>query len=542
MKESLHFAGLPGRIPAQCNSALHWAWEPVRLDSERARALRASLQASRDTQPEPWPEMERFTAQLRERLAAAVEGDTTAFWRLLWDLQFDPQTGHAQVPRLDDDVLLFPGVTVLGEGGDNALRAAGLHYVTVERDRAASWLGTDRFDWSAWAGYLALAALDTPGRLDDVPSDAWASWVGALVWFPAVPVNAGDRNRKQRMLSLAAQHAPGALAAAAARLVRGDLARGHSPLELQLIDPGWAPALADVLVALLDEVAVAVLHVPAEVDPVRRQEEASTPGITHESSGTESTAVPEVVTLAATTDAQAAALDAWETLLRLLLSTSNDRAIAAARDALGAAKDGERQRRLAVLAGRMLLQVDAPTYWSEAKAAIGRDRGFSRELALACAKDRMDGLDLQSLDEAGLTEVYRWLAELFDPADDVVPEGVHVVSAKEAARHWRDTVLRELAQRATRAAVSELAKLAADFPHRLDIAASLLVASGGAQAIAWSPPSPERVAQLLGDARRRLVRSTAELATLLEDTLADIAADLPAHGELLWDRQPATRR
>jgi len=117
-----------------------------------------------------------------------------------------------------------------------------------------------------------------------------------------------------------------------------------------------------------------------------------------------------------------------------------------------------------------------------------------------------------------------------------------MVSPEEAARHWRDTVLRHLAQRATSAAVSELVKLAADFPDRLDIAASLLIARGGVQANAWSPPSPEQLAQLLSDARRRVVRSTAELATLLQETLAAIAADLPAHGELLWDRQPATRR
>jgi hypothetical protein len=521
---------------------LRWIWEAVRLDSERAHMLRQSFLATRDTESEPWPELERFTARLREQLAAVVAGDTAAFWQLLWGLQFDPQTGHAQVPRLDGDVLSFPGMTVLGEQAENALRKAGLRYLTAEHDHAVSWLGTNHYDKRAWAGYLALVALDTAGRLDDVPSDVWASWAGALVWFPAVPVNAGDPDRKRRMLSLAARHAPGALATAVARLVRGNLAQGHSPLELELIDPGWAPELADVLFELWGEVATALLHVPALTDPAEGQEEASTAGTADQPSATESTSVPDVVTLPATTEAQAAAFDTWETLLRLLLSADKDRAIATARDALGAAADGERHRRLAVLAARTLLQVDTPAFWLKVKAAIGRDPDFSRELALVCAGDQTNSLDLHSLDEAGLAEVYRWLADLFQPADDVIPEGVHVVSPEEAARHWRDTVLRELAQRATRAAVFELARLAADFPDRLDIAASLRVARGGVQANAWSPPSPEQVAQLLSDVLRRLVRSTAELATLLLDTLAAIAADLPAHGELLWDRQPATRK
>jgi hypothetical protein len=190
----------------------------------------------------------------------------------------------------------------------------------------------------------------------------------------------------------------------------------------------------------------------------------------------------------------------------------------------------------------MLLQVDAPTFWPEIKAVIDRDPGFSRELALTCASDRADGLDLHSLDEPSLVEVYRWLADLFPPADDVLESGVHFVSREEAARLWRGTVLRQLAQRGTRAAAAELTRLAGDFPDRLDIASSLLVARGGVQANAWSPPSPEQIARLLSDARRRLVRSTTELATLLEDTLTAIGQDLPAHGELLWDRQPAPRQ
>jgi hypothetical protein len=521
---------------------LRWIWEAVRLDSQRARNLRESFLASRDLQPEPWPEAERFTAQLREQLAAAVEGNTVAFWQLLWGLQFDPQTGQAPVPRLDDDISSFPGIAVLGEQAEDAVRDAAPRYLTTEDDHAASWLGTNRYDKRAWAGYLALAALDAAGRLDDVPGDVWASWVGALMWFPARPVGAGDADRKQRMLSLAARHAPGALAAAVARLVRGDLARGHSPLELELIDPGWAPELADAVFKLLGEVATALLRIPTEPDPADGQGAGPTAGAAEEPSGTESTSVPDVVTLAATEEARAAALDTWETLLRLLLAADTDRAIAVARDALGAAADGERQRRLAVFAARTLLQVDAPTFWPEAKAAIDRDPGFSRELALSWAGDRADALDLHSLDEPSLAEVYRWLADLFRPADDVIEAGVHFVSREEAARLWRDTVLRELAQRATSAAVSELARLAADFPDRLDIAASLLVARGGVQANAWSPPSPEQVAKLLSNARRRLVRSTAELAAVLQDTVADIAADLPAHGELLWDRQPAARR
>ena len=401
---------------------LRWAWKAVRLDSEQARTLRESFVATKDAQPEPWPELERFTARLRDQLAAAIEGDPEAFWRLLWGLQFDPQTGQAQVPRLDDDVLSFPGMTVLGEQAEHALREAGLRYLTAEHDHAMSWLGTNHYDRRAWAGYLALAALDAAGRLDDVPGDVWASWVGALVWFPAVPINAGDRNRKQRMLSVAARHAPGALATAVARLVRGNLVQGHSPLELELIDPEWAPELADVLVELLGEVATALSRSPLRSIQSKGRKKRRLLGPPTSRPKPTQHRFPTIVTIPSG-EAQAAALATWETLLRLLLAADDDRAIATARGALDAAADGERQRRQAVVAGRMLLQADASAFWPQVQAAIRRDPGFSRELALASAEERTDGLDLRSLDEASLAEVYRWLADLFDPADDMIPDG-----------------------------------------------------------------------------------------------------------------------
>jgi hypothetical protein len=66
------------------------------------------------------------------------------------------------VPRLDDDISSFPGMTVLGEQAEDAVRDAAPRYLTTEDDHAASWLGTNRYDKRAWAGYLALAAPWTP--------------------------------------------------------------------------------------------------------------------------------------------------------------------------------------------------------------------------------------------------------------------------------------------------------------------------------------------------------------------------------------------
>ena len=96
----------------------------------------------------------------------------------------------------------------------------------------------------------------------------------------------------------------------------------------------------------------------------------------------------------------------------------------------------------------------------------------------------------------------------------------------------------KLRARGTEQAVVTLAELSNDYPERLVIASNLLRARSSVFASAWSPPRPEELAALFQDARRRLVRSEAELADLILEVLAAINRDLPGHAELLWDRLP----
>ena len=54
--------------------------------------------------------------------------------------------------------------------------------------------------------------------------------------------------------------------------------------------------------------------------------------------------------------------------------------------------------------------------------------------------------------------------------------------------------------------------------------------------------SPGDLSSLLSSGSRRIVRTSRELCDLLVTTLSQIEADLPPHGELLWDRRPGARR
>jgi hypothetical protein len=512
------------------------AWfEPVQIDSPEADEMRRNQSwLTRREQPS-WPEAEEHNRRLRELFGAARRGEPSAFWQLVWNLQLDPTTGRG-FHRIDDRLLSFPGVAALGEDGEAGLLDCATLYLTVETDHSASWLGTDQYDKRAWAGYLALALLHDSGGLDALTADVWSRWCGALIWFSAVPVNAGNRERKIELLRRAAASVPKPMSEAVMAYVAGELARGGGAWEAELLETGWAPELTDTMASLAEQIGAALRAlVASDPDPQGGAAEDKSP----------STAKGEVpsanIVLPATAEAFGVALDLWEKLLAKLVASDADRGRALAEDALADASGSESERRMAVVAARVLLGANPSEAWGTVRRLIS-DVEFGRTLALGLADDFRHGPIVSGLAEDQLAELYRWLADLFSPEGDREIEGVHFVSPDEQARHWRDAVLRALANRGTDRSVYALAALASEFPERLSIASNLLNARVAVHASAWSPPSPEELAELLADATRRLVRSNAELVQLLMDVLTVIALELPGHCELLWDRAPASRR
>jgi hypothetical protein len=207
-----------------------WSFEPVDLDSEQARLMREAHRHDRGAETTPWPEADEFAANLNDSLRDALAGETDAFWRLAWNLQADPSTGQG-ARRFDDALLDFPGIEALDGDPAGPLAEAAIRFVTDEHDHASEWLGTERYDKRGWAGYLALALLERLGRLHDVPDPAWASWVGALIWFPATYGDVSEQDRKKKLLARAAGQ-PG-VGGAAGQHGGERLGAGDQP------GPGW---------------------------------------------------------------------------------------------------------------------------------------------------------------------------------------------------------------------------------------------------------------------------------------------------------------
>lgn len=500
----------------------HW-FDPIEIDSDQADRLRKLHRRAHAEDDASHPEAFEFAEEQRRRLLDASEGESDAFWRLLWNLQFPPDTLRGHV-RLDDDVAAFPGMAVFTDIDDaiSRLIGASAQYLANEDDHRGEWLGTNRYDKRAWAGYLALALLRRHEELSRIPDAVWRAWVGALVWFSAVPVNAGDEELKADLLERAAQNAPSELALAASRYLRGELAQGGLASEIRSIKPAWAPALVETWRQLVNEIATALTTSAASPDPDADR------------------GVPQAVWVPDTEEAKSRAVSLWEEMLEALLQVDqNSEDIA--RGQLSRAAIDKNVLELRVRAALVLLRHDAPRWWREVYGLAGRDAEFGHDLALAAARSRNYKPMLDDLPEEGLADVYRWLSGLFPPGEDPEYDEVHFVSPEEEARQWRDRILQQLAERAadTQQAVLELAQLADEYPDRLIVRANLVRAKGIAGEADWQPPHPDELAQLLDDARRRLVRSDAELSNVLVDTLQAVEAAVEQHGDLLWDKVPA---
>src|SRR5947209_8990983 len=96
----------------------HRAWEFVRpafeaipLDSDYAKMMMRS--ASRDAEARVSPdESHAALVALTNDLSKAREGDSAAFWRLVWNLQIDPEIGEGRT-FTGDDITQFPGMRAL---------------------------------------------------------------------------------------------------------------------------------------------------------------------------------------------------------------------------------------------------------------------------------------------------------------------------------------------------------------------------------------------------------------------------------------------
>lgn len=482
-------------------SVLRVRFDPVPLDGEFARLMQRHRRSQRgEDEARSDEEVHAALGKLEAQLEAAAAGDTTAFWRFTYACQADPRTGTGR-QRFDDDIRKFPGFQSLGLAALDLYRAASLHYLTHEDDHGESWLGTDRLDWRAWAGFIALSTIRYAGTLDELPAPAWERWISGLLWFPAYEEESTER--KKKLLAKCALHAEQALATAMSVYALGELNRGSFPDLREM--PFAAYAVRDKGLELLG-----ILE--SSWRDLRHQED-STP----------------------TEGRIQATLNAWGALTEGL---SRVDPVAVNRRLLDLLRDPDEA--LAPLTARATVAMYTADPVGTWRSLVIPQRVSGVQLAeLAGSLGHARSAEaLASLSPAELATSYQLLSEVLPPEEDRHIAGAHWVSPDEQARRWRDDLIAVLAAQGTDDAILELGRLASMHPERLLIRSALLRARIARFATAWIPPLPDEVARLLADVDRRLVRSDEELLQLVLRTLRTIERECRSHADLLWDRVP----
>jgi hypothetical protein len=516
--------------------------------AQHARTQQELLAAT--TEETPWPGRANFIGLQRGRLAAAASGDATAFWQLCHFLQVQPDTGLLR-PRHDDDVTTWPGIAVLEDEWLDSLLTAAKQYLITESPHADEWLGTERWDRRAWAGYLALALLARHGLLDTVADTTWVTWAPAILWFWAIPMETGDRGLKRQFLAQVAAIAPDALVGPAVRILRGGLEAHTRPSELELLDAAWKGPLADALAPELGALVDDLLSDGARTSGLANALAQAVTRLQATGASEQPTATDTPEQQAARRELQQAQdhlqafIDTVELIARLLVKSADERGIDACRRLIEAVAAGYRNiplRSAALHAATVLLQANARVHWPAVLATARADAMWSDDLMAQLASDWADPWLIDQLDEASLAELYVWIAERYPPETDVVTPGAHWVSPEEQVRHWREYVVQALANRGSVEAVRQLAGLVRRWPDRLALESQLLHAEERQQETDWISPTPAELLALLADRRRRLVRTGAELTDVLVNAIHDIAQSLPEHGQLLWDMRRIARQ
>lgn len=482
-------------------------FEPVAIDGDLAELMR---QSHKRGQKNVWPHRDETVASLNQFLVEGANGDTANFWRLMHDLQFDPDVGSGP-QRLDDDLRDWPGVKHLQDNWPELLDQASQAFLNRENPHIDEWLGTDRYDLRAWAGYLAIAYLNRrPHGLGSLPEVVWRTWAPAIAWFP-VDSHGTTTDNKRQLLKAAAEHARADLEDVYLRLLRAAVSRAQLCPELRTGDAIWSPRLETDLLGFL---------------PTLLRDTNATPS-------------------RGETPEQQAWLYNSTNILELLISEGTDATQGELLLQLDSSPTPINNPHLrATVALKSLYRAPAAAWPTVLRLISNSKRDF--ECITLAAAERYREPPLEGvLPEAALVELTGLLLSHYPPSSDPVwDSGVRFGTGHDQVRSWRDRLLNTLAGLGTQSAVQAMREFAESAPSEPTLRRLTAAAEGVHRVRQWTNPTVRELMQLLADKRNRMVRSATDLTALVVEALAGIQKDLTsgiAQSFLLWNEMPRTK-
>jgi hypothetical protein len=223
-------------------------------------------------------------------------------------------------------------------------------------------------------------------------------------------------------------------------------------------------------------------------------------------------------------------------LLELLTRKRPETAIPLLRSTFTERDPNRRAERVA--AGTLLVDHDLAGSWELLKSEFDQDQPLALEVLGDAGTVRHRQSD-NFLPEDLIADIYLWLRQAFDPADDPPPPaGVHVVLPREQIGQWRNHLLLALRDRGTAAAIDALSTIANALPPDTSLQQIQTAAMTVFSQKAWEANSIRDLVRLAQQERTALVNTEADLQTVAVHALADIQRELTGanpQSHLLWD-------
>lgn len=474
-------------------------FDPIDLDSDRARHLRESFLQSQRRQSEIALEQKRQARRSREWSRGALrllqkiqDGDSSAWIQLSQILATRPDGSGPFDPFDPFGSDLSGGIAALGlgEDGERGLLTGAAAFLAESDPACNTWIGTNQITWSAIAGYRALRLLAERLQppLSPLCCREWERWAAVV---PAYPTGSGSPQAEEphrRLASLTYRQAPREFTDCLVRLLEAQ--DGESSLQsvLYKVADCWDGPLGSALLELARKQAL-------KPKPFRSLLEAL---LQHEVSGASE-------------------------LTKGLIST---------REGL----DQEaRERR--VQAGVALLSHDPADGWSPFWEAAAVDEEFARGVLEGVLHGALSASEiLKCLPDNSIADLFMWLEKNYPGAPWSDDGSASWVKPVDSARDAKHTALQILKERGATNQLERIAEagLAPDWMRFV-----CLEAQAKALALQWTPPTLDDLASMMKSPAARHVGSSDQLLDVVLESLEKLQEEL--HGEnlpaqFLWDR------
>jgi len=478
--------------------AFLWLLKPVELSSSEAKEMKERYEYYQEIQKrhekektspllEP-PPSERITLLLE----AFESGDLDAWWQLNREMTLEPDSTHYG-NELEPDLTKLPG----WEASDDLARAriirAAKRYVLEQNPETRNWLGTNKVNLPAFAGYRALFLLfkEDPSFILQIPIDVWKRWAPIILAYP-IPSGFVEEEPHHELVKVAYKYAPEEIINVLMLLIDKENRELDYIFITRKVEDCWDDRLAK---AILDKVKDKKLK-PENMGCLLRN------------------LLKQNV---------AGAKEFAESLISLSLPAS-----------------GKRRQR-AKVAARELMAHAKDAGWSIVWKTIQRDSELGREIILSIAH----GFDLDvrdigcKLTEDQLADLYIWLVCQFPYAEDPEHDGAHVVTPRESVSRFRDSILSYLKQRGSPKACDAIRQIIGELPELDWLKRILIDAQNITRYHTWVPPKPTDIIKLASDQQSRLIQNGDQLLEVLVESLKrfekKLQGETPA-AQFLWDR------